>query len=113
MFSTCENWRNSNRRFRQKFNRIGFSASVGFSRLRERRHYSPSRALCLGLIKNHPWQGGNKRTATFLTNLFLKRNGYKIIAPIGEIVEMVPAVESDRWKVNEIEIWLRRRVKKI
>jgi hypothetical protein len=22
--------------------------------------------LCFGLIKNHPWAGGNKRTATFL-----------------------------------------------
>ena len=31
--------------------------------------------LCFGLIKNHPWQGGNKRTATVLTNEFLKRNG--------------------------------------
>lgn len=31
--------------------------------------------LLYGLIKNHPWEGGNKRTATFLMNLFLKRNG--------------------------------------
>ena len=37
--------------------------------------------LLFGLIKNHPWEGGNKRTATFLTNLFLKRNDYKIVAP--------------------------------
>lgn len=34
--------------------------------------------LCFGLIKNHPLEGGNKRTATFLTNLFLKRNGWKL-----------------------------------
>lgn len=27
--------------------------------------------LCFGLIKNHPWQGGNKRTATALTDSFL------------------------------------------
>ena len=29
--------------------------------------------LLYGLIKNHPWVGGNKRTATALTQLFLKR----------------------------------------
>lgn len=69
--------------------------------------------LCFGLIKNHPWQGGNKRTATLLTNLFLSRNGYKIAAPTNELVEMVLAVEADLWKVDEVEIWLRRCVKKI
>ena len=69
--------------------------------------------LCFGLIKNHPWQGGNKRTATFLTNLFLRRNGCKITAPTDEIVEMVLAVESDRWKVDEVEMWLRQRVENL
>jgi len=68
--------------------------------------------LCFGLIKNHPWQGGNKRTATFLTNLFLKRNGFKIAAPSNNIIEMVLAVESNLWKVDEIEDWLRLHVEK-
>ena len=66
--------------------------------------------LCFGLIKSHPWEGGNKRTATFLTNLFLKRNGATLIAPTSDIVAMVLAVEADKWKVDEIESWLRMRV---
>ena len=32
-------------------------------------------SLCFGLIKNHPWTGGNKRTATFLMEYFLIKNG--------------------------------------
>ena len=68
--------------------------------------------LCFGLIKNHPWQGGNKRTATFLTNLFLKRNGFKIAAQTSDLIEMVLAVESDFWNVDEIENWLRLHVEK-
>ena len=32
--------------------------------------------LCFGLIKNHPWHGGNKRTATAITDSFLYRNKY-------------------------------------
>ncbi|HLL99881.1 MAG TPA: type II toxin-antitoxin system death-on-curing family toxin [Pyrinomonadaceae bacterium] len=67
--------------------------------------------LLLGLIKNHPWEGGNKRTATFLTQLFLKRNGYKIIAQTSEIIELCLKIESDVWKVDEIESWLRSKIK--
>jgi death-on-curing protein len=69
--------------------------------------------LLYGLIKNHPWEGGNKRTATFLTSLFLKRNGWKLETSVGEIVEMVLAVEADKWKTDEIENWLRHRVGKL
>ena len=36
--------------------------------------------LYLGLIKNHPWVGGNKRTATAVTDEFLFRNGYEVAA---------------------------------
>lgn len=67
--------------------------------------------LFFGLIKNHPWEGGNKRTATFLTNLFLKRNGFRIVAPIGEVIEICLRIEADVWKVDEIENWLRSKVK--
>jgi death on curing protein len=69
--------------------------------------------LCFGLIKNHPWQGGNKRTATHLTRIFLQLNGLRIVYELVEIVELVLNVEADVWKVDEIEIWLRERVEKI
>jgi len=63
--------------------------------------------LCFGLIKNHPWIGGNKRTATHLTDHFLKRNGYEIIGATAEIVEMVLAVEADLWDVMRLAKWMR------
>lgn len=65
--------------------------------------------LCFGLLKSHPWVGGNKRTATAITNEFLKRNGRKIRASVEELVEMVFAVESGLWAADEIELWLRAR----
>ncbi len=67
--------------------------------------------LCFGLIKNHPWIGGNKRTATMLMREFLRLNGYRFQAPAREIITMVLAVEADRWRVTEIEDWLQRYVK--
>lgn len=69
--------------------------------------------LLFGLIKNHPWTGGNKRTATTILRRFLELNGYHRNWTIAEQIEMVLAVESDAWKVDEIENWLRTRVKKV
>ncbi len=66
--------------------------------------------LLYGLVKNHPWTGGNKRTATAVTQLFLRRNNHRIAATPGEILHLVLAVESDRWRVDEIESWLRQRI---
>ena len=66
--------------------------------------------LCYGLIKNHPWVGGNKRTATALLDEFLYRNGRGLTADTDELIEMVLAVEADRWQVGEIDAWLRRNV---
>lgn len=69
--------------------------------------------LLFGLIKNHPWRGGNKRTATHLTEAFLEVNDYSLEYEVEEIIEMVLAVESDALKVDEIENWLRNRFEKI
>jgi death-on-curing protein len=52
--------------------------------------------LCFGLIKNHPWAGGNKRTATAITDEFLYRNGFELTAQSAGVVEMVLAVEAGR-----------------
>ena len=66
--------------------------------------------LCLGLIKNHPWIGGNKRTATAIVQEFLRLNEARLIASNEEIVELVLAVEADRWNLDKIESWLRERI---
>ena len=42
--------------------------------------------LCFGLIKDHPWVGGNKRTATALAVRFLRTNGMKLVASTRDIV---------------------------
>ena len=69
--------------------------------------------LLLGLIKNHPWHGGNKRTATTLTDSFLYRNGFDLQTALSETVELSLNVEADVWKVDEVEDWLRSKIEKI
>lgn len=63
--------------------------------------------LCFGLVKNHPWVGGNKRTATAIMRIFLRRNGVQLQASRAETVTFVHYIESDLWQVDEIEAWLR------
>jgi death-on-curing protein len=66
--------------------------------------------LCFGLIKNHPWLGGNKRTATILVDRFLHVNGMELRTTVSDTIEMVLAVEADRWGVDEITQWYALRV---
>ena len=75
--------------------------------------HAQAASLLFGLIKNHPWVGGNKRTATALTQIFLRRNGYRIVATLNEVLELVHAVENDRWLTDEIESWLREHTTKL
>ena len=65
--------------------------------------------LYFGLIKNHPWLGGNKRTATAIVDDFLGRNGYEIRVSMREIISFVLAIESNDFDVDEIDNWLRER----
>ncbi|MEP7336555.1 MAG: type II toxin-antitoxin system death-on-curing family toxin [Acidobacteriota bacterium] len=64
--------------------------------------------LCFGLVKNHPWVGGNKRTATFLVDRFLNRNGINTQASLNDTVALVLAVESGQWGVDDITEWYRQ-----
>ena len=71
---------------------------------------SQAASLCYGLIKNHPWVGGNKRTATHLTDHFLQVNGSEIVATPAEVVEMVMGVDSDSLDLAELTDWMRHHV---
>ena len=66
--------------------------------------------LCFWLIKNHPWTGGNKRTASFIMYEFLFQNGFELSATSNDLYEMSLAVESNTWQVDEIENWLSSHV---
>lgn len=65
--------------------------------------------LYVGPIRNHPFIGGNKRTATALVDEFLYRNHIEVTAAAAEIIESVLAIEAGAWAVDETEAWLRVR----
>ncbi len=59
--------------------------------------------LYFGLVKNHIWKGGNKRTATVLITKFLETNGFQPNRTLEEIMNLGRNVDTDIWKVDEIE----------
>lgn len=69
--------------------------------------------LCYGLIKNHPFVGGNKRTATHLTDIFLRLNNAEIVTEAPEVVRMVLAVEAGEWTIEQLAGWMRRHTQKL
>jgi death on curing protein len=64
-------------------------------------------ALLHSLIKNHPFDDGNKRTAYYSTMRFLFINGYLLEAKLEEVVKLTKSVDVKNLLKNEIANWLR------
>lgn len=51
---------------------------------------------CFGIIQNHPFVDGNKRTGLLAANAFLHLNGYAFRPDEGETVNIIVAVADGR-----------------
>jgi len=71
-----------------------------------------SAALMQSLIKNHPFNDGNKRTGFFSTMRFLKINGYEMVAYKKDIIKFTLHVDTQNLILKEIAIWLRENSRK-
>ena len=69
-------------------------------------------SLLWGIIKNHPFLDGNKRTAYVVTQAFLRDNGLSIQAPKDERFRFIIAIaENHSLRIAQTEDWLRRYVR--
>jgi death-on-curing protein len=61
-----------------------------------------------GLLMNHGFVQGNKRTAYATLEWFLHANGLgRILATDDEVVDFCLSAENDKWSVEQVEAWLR------
>jgi len=70
-------------------------------------------AMLQSLVKNHPFDDGNKRTAYYSTKRFLLINGYDI--PIKNeqiIIKFMVSVDVKKQSVKNIAYWLTSHSKK-
>lgn len=64
-------------------------------------------SLLWGVIRSHPFEDGNKRTALVLTLLFLERNGLELEASDDDLFRFVLALAAGERSVEEADAWLR------
>jgi death-on-curing protein len=67
-------------------------------------------AYAYGLLHNHGFADGNKRTAWVIARLFLGDNGYLLRFDPVEAVRMVEAVAAGTVEEDQLAEWFRRRI---
>jgi death-on-curing protein len=67
-------------------------------------------SYAVGIIQNHPFNGGNKRTALVVTLTFLQLNGLELSAPLEEEYWMFHGVASGTTSEQQLSAWLGHHV---
>ena len=60
-----------------------------------------------GIIRNHPFVDGNKRTGFVAGYVFLACNGLRLIAPELDVVQVVTLLATSEIEESEFAPWLR------
>lgn len=64
-------------------------------------------AYTVGIVRNHPFVDGNKRTGFVVGVLFLEMNGYDFTAPEEEATQMILGLAAGTLKEASFTGWLR------
>jgi death-on-curing protein len=79
----------------------------GFGGQRQyRTPFERAAVLWLGLIKNHGFVDGNKRTATMAMQRWLDREGFVLEVVDESLVTQAVAIANDRVSLDELAVWL-------
>ena len=70
--------------------------------------FAMAAAYAHGIIQNHPFIDGNKRTGSLTALVFLLRNGYFVHMTNDELVEMSVAIATSKISFQEISAKLRK-----
>ena len=75
--------------------------------------YDKAAQLCYGIVKNHPFTDGNKRTALHSMYVYLIINGFDITATQQEVENLIIDVAAGNMINTELAEWLRENTIKI
>jgi len=70
-------------------------------------------ALLQSLVKNHPFEDGNKRTALISAIRLLYKNGYQFKAEKNKIIKLMVGVGIGNKTIGQIAKWLKKNSVKI
>ena len=63
---------------------------------------------CAGIIRNHPFVDGNKRTGLLSAVVFVSLNGHRLTVDETDIVTTIEAVASGDVPIDGLSIWFAR-----
>jgi death-on-curing protein len=70
-------------------------------------------AYAFGLVKNHPFVDGNKRTGFVALELFLVLNGFELTADDAQCVLVMLSVAAGSFSETELAEWIQRNIKPV
>ena len=70
-------------------------------------------AYAAGIIRNHPFVDGNKRTGFLCAFLFLAENGFWLMADEVEVVQVVTLLAANEIEEAAFAAWLRDKSKPV
>ena len=65
-------------------------------------------AYITGIVRNHPFIDGNKRTAFMTGYVFLSRNGKELIADEAEATQIMLALASTKVSEEDFALWIKK-----
>jgi len=74
--------------------------------------YEKSAALCRGIIADHAFVDGNKRSGMLASLTLLKINGINFVASKGELEDFAVQVAVEHLEIPVIAAWLKAHSKK-
>lgn len=75
--------------------------------------FEKAAALCRGIIGDHPFADGNKRTGMLTAITFMELNGSRFVAKQGELEDFAVQIAVEHLDVPVIAAWLRAHSKSV
>ncbi len=69
-------------------------------------HFDLAAAVCVGIVKNHPFVDGNKRAGALAAAAFLDLNGYDFRPPEVEVVTMIVGLAAGEIDEDTLARWI-------
>ncbi len=89
------------------------------TRPQNKEHYGPdtsicelAAAYCYGIVRNHPFVDGNKRTGATVMGVFLMKNGKELVASEKDLVLQILGVADGSISEEKLAAWIRKHTKK-
>ena len=70
--------------------------------------YQKAAVLIHAIVSNHRFVDGNKRTALYLTELFVQRSGYELTIDDPEFVAALTNVACGQLSCEDLADWIRK-----